>query len=241
VLRVVGRVSSIVSVGVGPGARQVLAEEVERTYRTHCKLVRQVWCHGFPGGPHGLLAVVCVDHEQAYNWAAEHRIELPSHQPAEEAEQVMRAAKQWFEECGPQAGSCAMLPAQAFQNSERDWAVRYTLLPDTGQTFFQRFTFARLPAGGFVADGVSPEAPEESEREQEMDLLCRLPQLRRHISEELQRVHLEQGLSAETSVLSLCTLTYRTRLSTEIYRCSELSKGMWCATGAGPACRTRLL
>ena len=94
-MRVMGRVSSIVE--VGPERRAVVAEEVERIYRSRSKRIRQIWCHApeawqrWPPvdsnsriatdweGPSpltwpqeapkaGLCAVICIDHEQVYKW-----------------------------------------------------------------------------------------------------------------------------------------------------------------------------
>ena len=118
-----------------------------------------------------------------------------------ESKLVMKAAKEWFDNEGPLAGTNAMLPSQAFQNSENDWAVRYTLLPDTGETFFERFSFARASGSSpalirrgpgqpgqpvFEVVAVSAEVPEEIEREQEMDTICRLGSLKDFILAELQ-------------------------------------------------------
>ena len=159
-MRVVGRVSSIVEVGME--RRPVLAEEVERIYRSKVARVRQIWCHApevwqrWPnavatdgeGVPTvGLCAVVCIDHEQVHKWLGNAGVDLGAQQRKrdEEKHRVMAASEAWFTTTGrPKDSQASMVAVDAWKHDDIEWSVRYTLLPDTGRSYLRRLCFRSI-------------------------------------------------------------------------------------------------
>eukprot|EP01048_Picozoa_sp_COSAG05_P010563 COSAG05_NODE_938_length_6518_cov_21.709456_1_plen_817_part_00 len=204
-LRIVGRVSSIIH--VGPERTPLLAEEVERVYRARSKLIRQIWCHaaaewqqvarpreGWPtdgeGTPAvGLCAVISVDHEEVYKWAAGHELDL------------LRTAQ-------------AMDDLLLLQDDASERAVAATAVG--GYRNSSRLSEAHGEgghdnAGGSSSGGVAqPQLqPDQSIfaggiANQEMELLCTLRQLRAELLTDLQRIHTEEdSLPPHAQVLAV--------------------------------------
>jgi acyl-CoA synthetase (AMP-forming)/AMP-acid ligase II/endonuclease/exonuclease/phosphatase family metal-dependent hydrolase len=224
-LRVVGRVSSIVE--VGDERRPVLAEEVERIYRSRVARVRQIWCHApeawqrwsaravatdGEGVPSiiGMCAVVCIDHEQVHKWLGNAGVDLGAEQRKRDQEKhrIMAASEAWFSRSGRGDSQASMVAADAWQHSKDEWSVRYTLRPDTGSSYLRRLCFRTTTAedGSSCVEvtGTSAQEARETERLSEMEMICELPELRNDLLAEMHAVYeTEDSLPDEAQILTL--------------------------------------
>ena len=223
-LRVVGRVSSIVE--VGQQRRPVLAEEVERIYRSRVARIRQIWCHApepwqrWSGAVTtdgegvssaiGMCAVVCIDHEQVQKWLGNAGVDLSAeqHKRDEEKRRIMAASEAWYSKNGRADSQASMVAVDAWQHDGGEWSVRYTLRPDTGSSYLRRLQFRSTRTDDGSPDveviGVSTHEATETERLSEMEMICELPQLCNDLLAELHAVHeSEDTLPDEAQILAL--------------------------------------
>lgn len=222
-MRVVGRVSSIVE--VGHERRPVLAEEVERIYRSRVARIRQIWCHapepwqrwsgavatdgeGVPSAI-GMCAVVCIDHEQVHKWVGNAGVDLSAeqHKRDQEKRRVRAASEAWYSK-SVRGTKASMVAVDAWQHDGDEWSVRFTLRPDTGSSYLRRLRFRRIPTEGGSSDmeviGMSTHEARETERFSEIEMICELPELCDDLLAEMRSVHeSEDALPDEAQILKL--------------------------------------